>query len=100
MRGRCARARGSPARRLLQDRRNKATKSAAVQGTSAATGAKDRSQGVSKALTSFIDPALCWADIKWFKSITRMKIVLKGIQARQAPRTRHRCAVPAPSPAR
>ena len=39
-----------------------------------------RSQGVSKALTSFIDPALCWADIKWFRSITKMKIVLKGIQ--------------------
>ena len=27
-----------------KDRRNKATKSAAVQGTSASTGAKDRSQ--------------------------------------------------------
>ena len=35
---------------------------------------------MSKALTSFIDPALCWEDVAWFKSITSMKIVLKGIQ--------------------
>ncbi|OAP54584.1 L-lactate dehydrogenase (cytochrome) [Fonsecaea erecta] len=38
------------------------------------------SQGAARAITSFIDPSLSWADIPWFQSITRMPIVLKGIQ--------------------
>jgi L-lactate dehydrogenase (cytochrome) len=29
---------------------------------------------------SFVDPGLSWADIPWFKSITKMPIVLKGVQ--------------------
>lgn len=59
-----------------KDRRVKISHSgASVQ--KGATGAK--SQGTSKALTTFIDPSLCWADIEWFQSITNMKIVLKGI---------------------
>ncbi|KAF8342840.1 FMN-dependent dehydrogenase-domain-containing protein [Cantharellus anzutake] len=40
----------------------------------------DRSQGAAKAITSFIDPSLNWDDIKWFQSITRMPIILKGVQ--------------------
>ncbi|KAJ5467958.1 hypothetical protein N7475_005710 [Penicillium sp. IBT 31633x] len=40
----------------------------------------DRSQGAARAISSFIDPALSWKDIPWFKSITRMPIVLKGVQ--------------------
>ncbi|KAK2737822.1 hypothetical protein FQN57_007380 [Myotisia sp. PD_48] len=40
----------------------------------------DRSQGAARAISSFIDPALCWDDIPWFKSITNMPIVLKGVQ--------------------
>ena len=69
-----------------KDRRNKATKAAAVQTSSSHADAagsaakRDTSAGVSKALTSFIDPSLCWDDIAWFRSITKMKIVLKGIQ--------------------
>jgi len=39
-----------------------------------------QAQGMAKALSSFIDPALSWADIAWFRSITKMPIVLKGIQ--------------------
>jgi L-lactate dehydrogenase (cytochrome) len=42
--------------------------------------AMNRSQGASRALSSFIDPNLCWNDIPWFQSITRLPIVLKGIQ--------------------
>ena len=38
-----------------------------------------KSEGTAKALTTFIDPSLNWADIAWFRSITKMKIVLKGI---------------------
>ncbi|KAF3237979.1 hypothetical protein TWF192_010734 [Orbilia oligospora] len=40
----------------------------------------DRSQGAARAISSFIDPSLSWKDIPWFKSITGMKIVLKGVQ--------------------
>ncbi|KAF3939614.1 hypothetical protein ABW19_dt0202511 [Dactylella cylindrospora] len=40
----------------------------------------DRSQGAARAISSFIDPSLSWKDIPWFKSITNMKIVLKGVQ--------------------
>ena len=40
----------------------------------------DRSQGAARAISSFIDPSLSWKDIPWFKSITKMKIVLKGVQ--------------------
>lgn len=40
----------------------------------------DRSQGAARAISSFIDPSLNWADIPWFQSITKMPIVLKGVQ--------------------
>ena len=40
----------------------------------------DRSQGAARAISSFIDPALCWEDIPWFLSITKMPIILKGVQ--------------------
>lgn len=40
----------------------------------------DRSQGAARAISSFIDPSLSWKDLDWFKSVTTMPIVLKGIQ--------------------
>ncbi|KAK9234551.1 FMN-dependent dehydrogenase-domain-containing protein [Lipomyces kononenkoae] len=40
----------------------------------------DRSQGAARAISSFIDPGLSWKDIAWFQSITKMPIVLKGVQ--------------------
>ncbi|KAL1962459.1 hypothetical protein VTN77DRAFT_9660 [Rasamsonia byssochlamydoides] len=40
----------------------------------------DRSQGAARAISSFIDPSLSWKDIPWFQSITKMPIVLKGVQ--------------------
>ncbi|SPO06001.1 probable L-lactate dehydrogenase (cytochrome) [Cephalotrichum gorgonifer] len=40
----------------------------------------DNSQGAARAISSFIDPALSWADIPWFQSITKMPILLKGVQ--------------------
>lgn len=43
--------------------------------------AVDRSQGAARAISSFIDPSLSWKDIPWFKSITTMPILLKGIQS-------------------
>ncbi|KAK4541145.1 hypothetical protein LTR36_008219 [Oleoguttula mirabilis] len=40
----------------------------------------DRSQGAARAISSFIDPALSWKDIPWFLSVTKMPILLKGVQ--------------------
>ncbi|KAM7206894.1 cytochrome b2, mitochondrial [Naviculisporaceae sp. PSN 640] len=40
----------------------------------------DGSQGAARAISTFIDPALSWGDIPWFQSITKMPIVLKGVQ--------------------
>ncbi|KAF0507179.1 FMN-dependent dehydrogenase-domain-containing protein [Gigaspora margarita] len=39
-----------------------------------------RDQGVARAVSSFIDTSLNWNDLKWFRSVTSMPIVLKGIQ--------------------
>lgn len=41
----------------------------------------DRSQGAARAISSFIDTSLNWDDLRWFRSITRMPIVLKGVQS-------------------
>jgi L-lactate dehydrogenase (cytochrome) len=50
-------------------------------GSSLQSGeAVDRSQGAARAISSFIDPSLSWKDIPWFRSITKMPIVLKGVQ--------------------
>lgn len=43
-------------------------------------GNVDRSQGAARAISSFIDPSLSWKDIPWFQSITKMPIILKGVQ--------------------
>ncbi|KAF2723144.1 hypothetical protein K431DRAFT_283308 [Polychaeton citri CBS 116435] len=40
----------------------------------------DRSQGAARAISSFIDPSLSWKDIPWFKEVTKMPIILKGVQ--------------------
>lgn len=51
------------------------------QGTNVQSGQEtDNSQGAARAISSFIDPSLSWKDIPWFQSITKMPIVLKGVQ--------------------
>jgi L-lactate dehydrogenase (cytochrome) len=65
--------------RREKDMRSKFTDSGSnVQGKSGE--AVDNSQGAARAISSFIDPALSWKDIPWFKSITKMPIILKGVQ--------------------
>ncbi|CAO3694702.1 unnamed protein product [Rhizopus stolonifer] len=39
-----------------------------------------RNEGAARAISTFIDPSLCWDDVAWFKSITKMPIIIKGIQ--------------------
>lgn len=51
------------------------------QGSSVQSGQQtDNSQGAARAISTFIDPALSWKDVPWFKSITKMPIILKGVQ--------------------
>jgi L-lactate dehydrogenase (cytochrome) len=70
--------------RREKDMRNKFTQQGSdVQETDEDSGGVDRSQGATRAISSFIDPGLNWADIPWFKSITKMKILLKGVQCNE-----------------
>merc|ERR1719198_2077023 len=67
--------------RREKDMRNKYTQQGSdVQGDDDDSGEVDRSQGATRAISSFIDPGLCWDDIPWIKSITKMSVLLKGIQ--------------------
>ncbi|TAQ87147.1 hypothetical protein B7494_g4536 [Chlorociboria aeruginascens] len=65
--------------RREKDMRSKFTDvGSAVQSTG--NHAQDNSQGAARAISSFIDPGLAWKDIPWFQSITKMPIILKGVQ--------------------
>lgn len=67
--------------RREKDMRNKYTQQGSdVQEDDEGEGAVDRSQGATRAISSFIDPGLCWEDIPWIRSITNMSVLLKGIQ--------------------
>jgi len=67
--------------RREKDMRNKFKKQGtAVQKGDEAAGKVDRNQGVARAISSFIDPSLNWKDLAWFKSITKLPIILKGVQ--------------------
>ncbi len=39
-----------------------------------------KNEGAARAISSFIDPALSWKDLAFFKKITKMPIFLKGVQ--------------------
>ncbi|CAO3592846.1 unnamed protein product [Absidia cylindrospora] len=45
-------------------------------------GQKDinRDEGAARYISTFIDPSLNWEDLAWFKTVTKMPILLKGIQ--------------------
>merc|ERR1711988_1406108 len=61
--------------RREKDMRNKYTQQGSdVQGDDEDDGEVDRSQGATRAISSFIDPGLCWDDIPWIKSITKMSV--------------------------
>merc|ERR1719277_998334 len=67
--------------RREKDMRNKFTQQGSdVQGDDEDEGEVDRSQGATRAISSYIDPGLNWEDVPWFLSITKMKILLKGVQ--------------------
>jgi L-lactate dehydrogenase (cytochrome) len=65
--------------RREKDMRSKFTDAGSnIQSTSGHV--TDNSQGAARAISSFIDPSLNWNDIPWFQSITKMPIILKGVQ--------------------
>ncbi|KAG2224332.1 hypothetical protein INT45_012901 [Circinella minor] len=39
-----------------------------------------RNEGAARYISTFIDPSLNWNDLSWFKSITKVPIILKGVQ--------------------
>ena len=61
--------------RREKDMRNKFTKNTDVQKGEEV----NRSEGVARAISEFIDPSLCWEDITWLKSFTKLPIILKGV---------------------
>lgn len=65
--------------RRERDMRNKAKLSASLQKEQ--KGKVPMSGGTTRAISSFIDPSLNWKDIPWFKSITKLPIMLKGVQS-------------------
>eukprot|EP01047_Picozoa_sp_COSAG01_P019712 COSAG01_NODE_1104_length_11676_cov_61.638853_2_plen_114_part_00 len=58
--------------------RNKLTGEALTSAAKSSRAIK-KDKGISVALNSYIDSALCWDDIAWFQSITSMDIILKGV---------------------
>mmetsp|Transcript_7142 Transcript_7142/g.15448 ORF Transcript_7142/g.15448 Transcript_7142/m.15448 type:complete len:517 (+) Transcript_7142:98-1648(+) len=67
--------------RREKDMRQKFTQQGSdVQGDEEDSGEVDRSQGATRAISSYIDPGLCWEDVPWMKSITNMPVLLKGVQ--------------------
>ncbi|CAK9104505.1 unnamed protein product [Durusdinium trenchii] len=67
--------------RREKDMRNKFTQQGSdVQGDEEEEGGVDRSQGATRAISSYIDPGLNWEDVPWLKKITSMKVLLKGVQ--------------------
>jgi L-lactate dehydrogenase (cytochrome) len=64
-----------------KDQRLKTTALASqVAASHAATGRLQPVRGTGRTLSVNIDPSLCWADITWLRSVTKMPLVLKGIQ--------------------
>lgn len=54
----------------------------------------NQDKGTSKYISSFVDPSLNWDDLTWLRGLTKMPIVLKGIQTPEDAvlAARHGCA--------
>jgi len=64
--------------RRERDMRHKTEMQADVQDNQAEEVKKD--EGVTRAISTFIDPGLCWDSLEWFKQTTKLPILLKGVQ--------------------
>ncbi|RCK64200.1 Cytochrome b2, mitochondrial [Candida viswanathii] len=64
-------------------RREKDMKTKSINDLSHVQGddqSADRTQGAARAISSFIGTSLSWKDLEWFKLVTKMPIILKGVQ--------------------
>ncbi|CAK9436847.1 uncharacterized protein LODBEIA_P13690 [Lodderomyces beijingensis] len=66
-------------------RREKDMRTKEFEGVSHVQGDEDeenavRNQGAARAISTFIDAGLNWNDLKFFKSITKLPIIIKGVQ--------------------
>ncbi|GBG30735.1 Peroxisomal S-2-hydroxy-acid oxidase [Hondaea fermentalgiana] len=67
--------------RREKDMRNKFSKQGtSIQKADETEGKVNRDQGVTRAISSFIDPSLKWEDLQWFFENTKLPIILKGVQ--------------------
>ena len=63
-----------------KDMRNKFTKAPPDAFKENSLKEAERGKGVARAISGWIDPSVCWDDLAWFRSITKLPIVLKGVQ--------------------
>ena len=62
--------------RRERDMRHKAPEKSNLQKD---TGVSQK-EGTSAMLSSFIDPTVSWEDLPWFLSLTKLPVILKGVQ--------------------
>ena len=53
---------------------------AAIAGSTTTSKRNKKAAGITKQNSAFIDSTLSWDDVAWLKSITKLPIVLKGLQ--------------------
>lgn len=66
--------------RREKDMRHKITPSATGANILQTKGQEGAKQGVGAALASVIDPSVSWKDLPWLRSLSPMKLCLKGVQ--------------------
>eukprot|EP00392_Amoebophrya_sp_AT5.2_P003316 g3321.t1 len=66
--------------RRERDMRHKAPLFSSVQEEEGGGTKGDASQGTGRALSAWLDPSFDWEGLKWLQSITKLPIVLKGVQ--------------------
>jgi len=64
-----------------RDQRNKVSDISSVQKSTGVV--VNKNEGVSKSLSSFVCPSLNWETIKWFRTLTSLPILLKGIHTKE-----------------
>eukprot|EP01104_Vermistella_antarctica_P004131 TRINITY_DN14641_c0_g1_i1.p1 TRINITY_DN14641_c0_g1~~TRINITY_DN14641_c0_g1_i1.p1 ORF type:complete len:518 (-),score=96.12 TRINITY_DN14641_c0_g1_i1:3-1424(-) len=66
--------------RRERDMRNKVTHIGPDQAKAQSNVKMNRNEGTARALSAFIDPSLSWDDVEWMRGITKLPLVLKGVQ--------------------
>jgi len=59
------------------------------EGPAANGKVSNESKGIAHSIGGYQDPDVCWNDIPWIRSLTKLPLVIKGIQSLEVG-TRHR----------